>query len=686
MAKSRRPREQTHPPNPDLQGGLDALRRGDLQRAIPALKNAARRHPGHAESQLYLGVALSMAGRSEDAARALDDACRLAPGNGDAQYNYGLVLLGLGRPLEAVPRFEKVLAKKPKDAETHMNLGLALKHAGSPKKALRHLRRSVQLAPKSADAWINLGNLLIQMEDPEDAATAFRSAQKIAPRNAAPWTGSAMAHMALAQTAQGNLAASQHLVTAEADLETALKEAPDSIEALSYMGLVLERLDRLAEAEHCLRRAYELSRHRGSSAEERQNTLQNFALFLDRVNQTEGAVDFLENELEQGGYQPTLVRLLARMLTSLNRYDNLESLFAAYESQGFSRSIALLYRCVDRQYHLSESDVANLKAVLDLEQENADDLAGVAMALFHHFDLNGDQAKAFEYLTRSNAWARQNGQPYLREAEDGFADMMAALFATGIPSGLKDCGHESEQPVFIVGMPRSGTTLVEQVIASHPACGAAGELSEISAIAKAIAGSRTINDDFSPGFRALDCQSIREFANRYLNKLTVGGEPHHRRIIDKMPSNFKYLGLIASLFPKARIIHCRRHPMATCYSILTQRFNRAHPYAYAQEDLAHQYRHYERLMAFWESVLPIPIHTVRYEDLVTDPDAEIRSLIKACGLSWDDRCLQFHQTERVVKTASQWQVRQPMYQTSLDHWQHYGSELSPLKQGLGLPD
>lgn len=237
-------------------------------------------------------------------------------------------------------------------------------------------------------------------------------------------------------------------------------------------------------------------------------------------------------------------------------------------------------------------------------------------------------------------------------------------------------GSESQQPIFIVGMPRSGTTLTEQILASHPSVFGAGELPDLPRILKGL----------RPGYPAqvADFDSVRlaAVANEYLDGLRARAPADARRVTDKLPLNFIHLGMIATLFPRAHIIHCRRDPMDVGLSCLIEQFDMDGDYTTCLEDFGDYFLQYERLMAHWRVVLPITMHEQCYEDLVAQPETSARALIESCGLEWDPMCLNFQQLERTVRTPSRWQVRQPIYLHSVGRWRNYAHQMQPLARLL----
>jgi hypothetical protein len=259
--------------------------------------------------------------------------------------------------------------------------------------------------------------------------------------------------------------------------------------------------------------------------------------------------------------------------------------------------------------------------------------------------------------------------------------LIAQFTASVVESGAK--GSDSPLPVFIVGMPRSGTTLVEQILASHPQVYGGGELRDLKEMVSQVWNSS--GNSLSPGQTPLvpEPPAIRCLADGYLRQrlaLSRGA----LRTTDKMPTNFYYLGLIALMFPNARILHCRRDPLDVCLSCYFTNFRDPPLYASDLEDLGFYYGHYQRLMEHWRKVLPHSILDVQYEELIENQEAVSRRMVEFCGLSWDDRCLEYYKSDRPVQTCSVWQVRQPIYSTSVGRWKHYAQHLDPLVQALEL--
>ena len=325
-----------------------------------------------------------------------------------------------------------------------------------------------------------------------------------------------------------------------------------------------------------------------------------------------------------------------------------------------------------------QATVNNLEAVAARDDLPAIEHRQMHLALGKVYDDLGQFDRAFSHFHEANEIVRPgfDRTPFLRLVERMEAWFPKSRFTAGGNSG-----NPSQLPIFIVGMPRSGTTLVEQIIASHPQVYGCGELTDVDSLANELWGDRLWQPSVPPPPSGLEAKRLAPLAEAYLQRRrAVCGDA--LRITGKMPSNYFHLGLIALLFPQARVIHCRRDPLDTCLSCFFTNFQTSPAYHYRLEDLGFYYRLYLRLMEHWRTVLPLAMLEVDYEDLVGRPEELSRKMIDFCGLPWDDHCLRYHENRRPVQTSSVWQVRQPIYRTSIDRWKHYIKHLEPLLRAL----
>ena len=296
-----------------------------------------------------------------------------------------------------------------------------------------------------------------------------------------------------------------------------------------------------------------------------------------------------------------------------------------------------------------------------------------------HDDL-GDYDRAFEHFRRGNEILRRH-TPHDPGAAERLVEEMEARYDASWFEGVRGAGDPSPRPVFIVGMPRSGTTLVEQILASHPAVHGAGELIRLPNIARRLLGLGGGGGGGGAGAWPPAKADLEAAARDYLEYIGARAGAA-LRVTDKLPENYHHLGLIASILPNARIVHVRRDAMDVCVSNYVVRFGQGHAWSFGFESLAAEYHAYERLMRHWRAVLPSPMHEISYERLTESLEAQSRRLVGFCGLEWDPGCLEFHRTERAVHTASGWQVRQPVYRRSVGRWRNYERHLEPLRAAL----
>jgi tetratricopeptide (TPR) repeat protein len=337
-------------------------------------------------------------------------------------------------------------------------------------------------------------------------------------------------------------------------------------------------------------------------------------------------------------------------------------------------------------YTLTDTDVQHIQELLDTGSLSLQDASLLNFTLAAHWERTGCFDLAFPCYQRANEFKQQvyrlANQSFVAGKQRELIDSLIDVFTPSYMERARTFGIESEVPIFVVGLVRSGTSLVEQILASHPQVHGAGERREIDKIATTL-DQHVSAEPYPAAALSLDPGAARSLAYGYLQRLARQAGAASR-IVDKMPNNYLHLGLIATLFPRAHIIHCRRDPLDVCASAYFQNFKWM-PHAASLHDIAFHHRQYERLMEHWRRALPVPIHEVVYEELVADPPEVSRALVAACGLDWDECCLSFYRTDRVVQTASKLQVRRPIYQGSVGRSKAFRAHLEPLRLALGIP-
>jgi tetratricopeptide (TPR) repeat protein len=608
----------------DLHNNLGSALQGQgkFEQAEEAYTRAFQMDSNHAVARCNLGVLLQRRGELEAAAAHYEAAVELHSGYADAHCNLGSILLERGLAADAVDKFKLAISLQPGFAAAHNNLGNALKAIGQSAEALECYHRAIALQPAYAEAHNNLGCALFDLRKLPEATTAYQSAIRHKPDYA-----EAHCNLGLALKESGQLE------PAVVCLKTAIKLDPKYAEAYNILAGILKDDGQLTEAEALCENALKLAPDFPAALCTRGSMLQDRGRLIEAENAFKRALEL------KPGYPEALY------------------------------SLSLLKRCQFGDPIFSVTD-ESLKRLPETKRPYIH--FGRAKALE---DL-GDYKQSFGDLLAGNKLKRK----FVSYDQDSIRSRFAAIASIFNPTTMnrfRDVGDRSSVPIFILGMPRSGSTMIEQILCSHRQVQGAGELRLLSIVA-------SDRGDFPCSFPSLDADRIRCMAADYLDGLPPL-QPGRSRITDKMPGNFEYVGLIHLMFPNARIIHSVRDPMDTCFSCFSKLFASGAAYSYELRELGRFYRMYQQLMTHWRSVLPAGVMVdASYEALVDDLPAEARRLVAHCGLDWDDQCLAFHENDRAVSTASNVQVREPLYRSSINRWRRYEAHLQPLLEELGL--
>jgi tetratricopeptide (TPR) repeat protein len=616
----------------------------------------------HFDALYRLGLIRLQQGRFGDAAKLFRQAIKVDRRSADAHQHLGVALAGLERHDEAIERYRKALAIKPDLAEAHNNLAHSLQELGRLDQAQAHYEQALALRPDYPEACNNLGIVLQTLGRSADAMTQYRAALAVRPNYPD-------AHKNL-----GNLlSAAKRYGDARAHYESVLAGRPNDAQAHIALGNMLNWLDSPDEA---ITHYNKVLGSDTSSIEARTGL--GYALYL--LGRSEEAIAHYRSTLAiKPGDAETHGRL-GEALLSLGR--------SAEAHAAFAKALANTPKKAGAYWNLSNSkrltpDGPHFTAMQELARKpallTAEEQIDLYFALGKAFGDLGETRQSFLHLIRGNSIKRSQID-YDEARTLGRLDRIRTAFTSAMMREKLGLGNPSEVPVFIVGMPRSGTTLVEQIVASHPKIFGAGELRAMANIAERIGGpNRT---PFPEAVPVLPGSQLHALGTEYLQAVRRLA-PTAERITDKMPGNFALVGLIHLALPRARIIHvCRdlRDTALSCFSIL---FARGHEFTYDLSELGRYCVAYRKLMDHWCDVLPGVMLEVQYEDLVAGLEPTARRIVTHCGLDWDDACLAFHRTERPVRTASANQVRQPIYRDSVGRWRHHEDELQPLLEALG---
>ena len=547
------------------------------------------------------------------------------------------------------------------------------------------------------DAWRALGDHLTAVGDTSGADDAYAQHIKFSTHDPRLMEAAA----ALCEN---------RIPIAEQLLRTHLKQHPTDVPALRMLGEVAARLHRYADAQVLLERALEL-------APSFMPARHNYAVVLHRQRKPAAALAEAEQLVANDPLNPSYRTLKAAIASSIGDYDTALQLYSgvlaeypqnarAWMSYGHAlkttnrqgECVQTYRKSIELAPHLGEAywSLANLKTFrftpADIEAMQAqlattnltdDDRLQFHFALGKAFEDARQFTESFQHYAEGNR-LRRTGVGYDADANIEQMQRSRALFTPEFFAARAGQGAQAPDPIFIVGLPRSGSTLLEQILSSHPLVEGTMELADIVNMARELGGPHArVQGAYPESIAALDENALRSLGERYLEQTRIYRRTDAPFFIDKLPNNFAHTGLIHLILPRAKIIDARRHPLGCCFSNFKQHFARGQHFTYSLDDLGRYYRGYVQLMAHFDAVLPGRVHRVIYERMIEDTEGEVRRLLDHCGLPFDERCLRFYENERAVRTASSEQVRRPIYREGVDHWQHYEPWLGPLKSALG---
>lgn len=679
--------------------GIMASQQRRAQDAERLIRHALAQQPDSAPGHNALGVTLAMQGRRDEACAEYHRSVALDPSSIQARNNLGNMLHALGRSQEAIGHFKEALALRPGLAELHNNLGNALRATHREQEALESFRRAIAIRPDDAETRNNFGVALSASKNYDEAVAEHERAIAIKPdyveahhnlANALAGLGrnnEAITHFervlalrpdaATTHNSYGNLlAAMKRYEDAVRHYRQAIELRPDYFEAYNNLGNALAATERPADAIPQYRKALEIN----PNYAEAHNNLGNV---LGAVERYDEAITCFRKALAIDPQLTETYNSLGSALVTVGRVDE--------GRREMERAIAIAprqpayYRGVGecKRYTAEDPHLATMEALAkDLGSFSDDDRMVLHYALAKAYDDIGRYEAAFDHLVEGSRLKRRQ-LAYDEAGTLALHKRVTEIFTPSLVRTLAGHGDPSTVPVFIVGMPRSGTTLIEQILASHPQVFGAGEILAFhNAIQHLVAPDGPLPDPFPEAVPAMTARQIRGLGEDYVRHV-MALAPQAARVTDKALGNFVHIGLIHLALPNARIIHSVRNAMDTCFSCFSKLFASELLYTYDFAELGRYYRSYDGLMTHWRSVLPKgAMLEVRYEDLVGDLESHARRILNYCGLDWDERCLSFHQTERPVRTASAVQVRRPIYKSSIERWRSYEAMLKPLREVL----
>jgi tetratricopeptide (TPR) repeat protein len=645
--------------------GLVAHQSGKLSEAIDHLQRAIAINPGIAVYHANIGEMYRLAGNIDEAIAAGRRAIALDAHYAEAHSNVGVALFEQSKFEEALAHYDRAIAAQGNFVQAHSNRGNALQRLKRFAEAEHAYRRAIELQPAFADAWNNFGTCLRELKRPDEAEAAYRKALELNPNN--PDT---LDNLALAVKDLDRLDEAADL------MRRALAVEQRSDKLYAHYGLILLDHNKHEEAAAATERALALNPDNHDAV----NQMGRIA--FERGN-PDAALGYYRRALALKPDMADAFNNIGNALKELGRLDDAQQ--AYLESIRLDPTVTAAYvNFADAMtFTPGNAHLATMEALAAQPHEMTKrDRMQLDFALGKAYADLKDFSRSFRHFLAGNA-AKRATIAYDENATFDLFDRIEKTFTRELIEKKSGGGDPAPLPIFVLGMPRSGTTLIEQIIASHPAVHGAGELQTLNDVALSIHGPDGATLPYPEFVPLADAAALRQIGARYvslLRQLAPGAE----RITDKMPSNYYFAGLIHLALPNAKIIHSMRDPVDTCISCFSKLFSAEQNHTYDLGEIGRYYRRYQRLMSHWRSILPADrILDVRYEDVVADLEGQARRIIAHCGLPWDDRCLAFHKTERPIRTASASQVRRPIYKSAVGRWRVYEDQLGPLLAALG---
>jgi tetratricopeptide (TPR) repeat protein len=652
------------------------------------------RHQSASRAAFDEAITLIGSGNTGQAEAVCRAALKRNPRDANLTALLGALLIKLRRHHEAGQRLREAIALAPTFAKPHEDLGYLLIQEKKPEDAVVVLERATRLDPRLEGAWFSLGKALSMLGRGTEADQAFERAFDLAPLRRLMALGAEHQKEGRLEEAEqlyyrvlrqqpdhvdalrllGQIAYKAGRITeAGRLLERAIAVAPDFTAAIIDLGRILKEQDRYEEAIGCFDRALALEPDNAQAHYLRGSTLAPAALTHEAIEafqtclrlrpQHAGALLGLGHALKAVGRQREAIESYRQCLPL--KPDNGETWW----------SLANL-----KTYRLSDADIAEMKARLDGDltpQSEVNFLFALAKA---HEDRE-DYEEAWHYYQAGNARQRRevSHDPVQTESLN---DRLIEVFSRQFLQERHGGGLRDDSPIFVLGLPRSGSTLIDQILATHSRVEGTSELPYLGQVASSLNRNRADGINYPEAVRELDATHFESLGRDYIQCTHMHRRAGAPRFVDKMPNNFPNVGLLALILPDAKIIDARRHPLDACLSCYRQLFARGQAFTYDLTEIGEYYLQYQRLMDHWAEALPGRVLTVQYEEVIADLPGQVRRLLDFCELPWEDACLRFYETERPIRTASSEQVRQPIYDTAVCFWRHYEQNLDELKTVL----
>ena len=648
-------------------------------------------------------VALSHAGRlmASNPALALEQAneiLKVAPNHPPATLLLGVAQRTTGDPAAALKTLKALADAQHRWAAAHYELGRTLGEMQQFDAAIIALRRAVELKPEMPEAWRSLGDMLAIVGDPKGADGAYAQQIKVS------------THDPRLRTAAAALIAND-IPKAEAALRAQLLEYPTDVAALRMLAEVGARLGHTSDAQSLLERCLQLAPSFDAAR-------LNYAQILRRRSKPAEALHEIDTLLKADPRNPAYLNAQAVMLAEVGDYGDALEIYAhvlartpknarvwvnygnALGTAGreqeaiaaYRRSIGLLPNLGEAYWSLANlktfrftaEELRAMQAQLERKDLGNEDRVHFDFALGKALEDAHDYQASFAHYDAANR--RRRAQVFYEPSEiEALVQRSRATYSRDFFNQRPGFGTQAPDPIFVVSLPRSGSTLIEQILASHSQVEGTMELHNVVSLSRELSNRKYLSDEahYPQALTHLSAEQCRALGERYIAETRIHRKTSRPYFIDKMPNNWQHVGFIHLMLPNAKIIDARRHPMACCFSNYKQHFAMGQHFTYSLEEIGRYYRSYVELMAHMDQVLPGQVLRVFYEDMIEDTEQQVRRLLDYCGLPFEDGCLRFYENKRAVKSASAYQVRKPIFRDGLEQWQHFEPWLDPLKDALG---
>jgi len=633
---------------------------GQLDVAVKSFEKAITIKPDFADAYYNLGLTLQELNQLDVAIKHYEEALVIEPNYAKAHNNLGIIHKELGKMDDAVKSYEQVLSIQPDNAEAHNNLGNTLFELGKLDDAVKSYKQALVIHPDYVEVHNNLGNIFNELGQTDDALNSYNQAVSIDPNHADAHNNIGIILEELGQ-----------LDEAIECYEKAIAINPEYAEAHNNLGIILAELDQLDEAVNFYKKALTINPNYDEAH-------YNLGRSLYKLGQTDEALNCYKQALAINPDYTSAHNNLGTIHIDLGQTD--EAFNCYVHALAIEPDNTKLHLHLSSIKHYKEGDdtqFTHMQSLLSSSNLSKSERVDLCFALAKAYKDLGKKDELFKALNEGNQLRKEELNYSLDKDQEKHAIYRKLFISTpAIIENPSSYEPSTIRPIFIVGMPRSGTTLVEQIISSHHKVHGAGELSTFHKLIAPIVNNYLDHNN------ALSEKNFLSIRQNYLNFLTTLNVPEVV-ITDKSPTNFENIGFILKAFPEVKIVHLKRDPMAICWSIYQRYFpSNGLGFPYNMEDLAGFYRSYSEMMAFWHELFPNKIYDISYEGLTTNQEEETRKLLEYCELEWDENCLNFHASKRAISTASSLQVKEKMYQGSSEAWKKYETYLKPLIKSL----